>query len=57
MEDDPDEDEVGPTNITLHDAGEKDPGAGTPQQGLCSKNMALITSDCGIMCSLSIKWP
>ena len=30
---------------------------GTPQHRLSSQKMALITSDCGIMCSLSIKWP
>ena len=30
---------------------------GTPQHGLYSKNMTLITSDYGIMRSLSIKWP
>ena len=27
------------------------------QHGPSSKKMALITSDCGIMCSLRIKWP
>ena len=31
--------------------------AGTPQHGLSSKNMALVTPDYGIMRSLSIKWP
>ena len=30
---------------------------GPPQHGLCTKNMALITSDCGAMCSPIIKWP
>ena len=30
---------------------------GTPQHGLSSKNMALITSDDGVMRSLSIRWP
>ena len=30
---------------------------GTPQHGLYSDTMALITSDCGAMCSPSIKWP
>ena len=29
----------------------------TPQRGLSSKKMALITSDCGTMRFLSIKWP
>ena len=29
----------------------------TPQHGLPSKKMALVTSDCGTMRSLSIKWP
>ena len=29
----------------------------TPQHGLSSKNMALIISGYGIMCSLRIKWP
>ena len=29
----------------------------TPQQGLSSNKMALITSDCGTMRSLGIKWP
>ena len=32
-------------------------GAGTPQHGLSSKKMALMTSDYGIMSCLSIKWP
>ena len=32
-------------------------GAGTPQHGLPSQNMALITSDYGIMRSISIEWP
>ena len=33
-------------------------GAGTPpQHGLPSNEMALITSDCGTMRSLGIKWP
>ena len=32
-------------------------GCGTPQHGLSSKKMALITSDYDIMRSLSIKWP
>ena len=33
-------------------------GAGRPtQHGLSSKNMALVTSDCGTTRSLSIKWP
>ena len=30
---------------------------GTPQHGLSSNKMALITSDCGTTRSLSIKWP
>ena len=30
---------------------------GTPQHGLSSNTMALITSHCGTMRSLSIKWP
>ena len=30
---------------------------GTPQHGLYSNKMALITSDCGAIRSLSIKWP
>ena len=30
---------------------------GTPQHGLSSNKMALITSDCGTMRSLSTKWP
>ena len=30
---------------------------GTSQHGLSSKKMGLITSDCGTMRSLSIKWP
>ena len=34
-----------------------DTGSGTPQHGLPSKPMALITSDDVIMRSLSIKWP
>ena len=29
----------------------------TPQHGLSSDTMALVTSDCGTMRSLSIKWP
>ena len=29
----------------------------TPQHGLSSNKMALITSDCGAMRSLRIKWP
>ena len=29
----------------------------TPQHGLSSNKMALITPGCGSMCSLSIKWP
>ena len=32
-------------------------GAGPPRHGLSSKKMALITSDYGILCSLSIYWP
>ena len=32
-------------------------GAGTPQHGLSSDTMALITSDCGTTCSPNIKWP
>ena len=32
-------------------------GAGTPQHGLSSNNMALITSNCGKICSPVIKWP
>ena len=31
-------------------------GTGTPQHGLFSDKMALITSGCGTMCSPSIKW-
>ena len=31
--------------------------AQSPQHGLSSNKMALITSDCGEMCSPSIKWP
>ena len=30
---------------------------GPPQHGLSSKNMALITSDYGVMCYLGVKWP
>ena len=33
------------------------PRAATPQHGLSSNKMALITSDHVIMCSLRIKWP
>ena len=32
-------------------------GAGPPRHGLSSDKMALVTSDCGTMRSLSIKWP
>ena len=32
-------------------------GDDPPQHGLPSNNMALITSEHGIMCSLGIKWP
>ena len=32
-------------------------GAGIPQHGLSSNQMALVTSDCGTTRSLSIKWP
>ena len=38
-------------------ATEINTGAGPPQHGLSSNKMALITSDCGVMCSPSIKWP
>ena len=31
--------------------------SGNPQNGLYSNTVALITSDCGKMRSLSIKWP
>ena len=37
--------------------GTKDAGCGTPQHGLSSNKMALITSDCGAMRFPSIKWP
>ena len=33
------------------------PVRGPPQHGVHSNNMALITSDCGTMRSLRIKWP
>ena len=32
-------------------------GTHTPQHGLYSDTMALITSDCDVMHSPSIKWP
>ena len=33
------------------------PWCATPQHGLYSNKMALITADCGRMRSLRIKWP
>ena len=44
-----------PTGVTFSERFVKLVRCGTPQHGLSSKNMALITSDYGIMCSLSIK--
>ena len=36
---------------------EEPAGAGPPRHGLSSDKMALVTSNCGTMRSLSIKWP
>ena len=44
-------------NTALDEMGLQLSGATTPQRGLPSKKTALITSDYGIMRSLSIKWP
>ena len=43
---------LGPRLLLLRPAG-----AGSPQHGLSSKKTARITSDCGEICSLRIKWP
>ena len=40
-----------------HSALQGAAGAGTPQCGLSSRKMTLITSDYGTMCYLRIKWP
>ena len=37
-------------------AGDPEQVQRTPQHGLYSNEMALITSDCGAMRSMSIKW-
>ena len=40
--------------MDIHTGGGR---CGTSQHGLSSKNMTLITSDCGATRYLSIKWP
>ena len=51
---------VGLPRLELHQdvLATRDPGArAPPQHGLSSRKMAPITSDCGIMSCLGIKWP
>ena len=45
------------TNMVANASMREWNGAGTPQHGLHYKTMALITSECGLICSLIIKWP
>ena len=47
-------DEQAPTIVFMD---EIDAVRAPPQHGLSSNRMARITSDCGKMCSMCIKWP